>query len=256
MKSIRSELSLFEFTVASRAWKRARIDAVRLGPMLGLRVVGGTGWLMSRLCAGMVPVLFGGPLPDGPVERMKSAKSCIDSRGTRASLACGPEPERPWFVMDTGGARGTGPPGLAFACASGGCEWSPVVFVTERDLFKDEDLERSRVRVPGPLSPRAGACLLVRDVAKTAGDLLTSISRMFSGVSVYCSVWSFCRSSSKFRATSCARLAPLSSMLGTALNRVEEVDEGDSLAAGRARLGDSGEPRAAADGRSAGFSIV
>jgi hypothetical protein len=84
MKSISSELSLDVFTIASLAWSLGprRVSILELFVMecpLMLRAV-----FELPLNDPFVRVI---PAPGGPVERMKSAKSCIDSLGILASLA-------------------------------------------------------------------------------------------------------------------------------------------------------------------------
>ena len=71
---------------------------------------------------------------------------------------------------------------------------------------------------------------------------LTLVSRICSGVKVYCNVWSLFMSSSKLRLTSSEACGPLSSELRKLLS-LDAVDEGESPSVGRGALVDSGDPR-------------
>jgi hypothetical protein len=104
MKSINSELSLAEVTVASLAWSRARPTDPEAGRRVS--IFAGDAACVAPLVVwdGVGPPAAarlegGGPL--GPVERMNSANSCVDSLGTRASRAN--EPDRAFVDIETGG---------------------------------------------------------------------------------------------------------------------------------------------------------
>lgn len=154
MKSIRSELSSRLSTAASRACSRGRLfdDEMRLESKLCF--TGGGGPLTFRRGAGPLSAV-------GPVDLMKSAKSFIAvSRGTRASLACGP-PVRDRESVVLGGALGTKPLFLA----SGGCEFKPVARLTDMVLrmsIPETDLLRSPFK-----AVRASSLLL--DLGPTTG---------------------------------------------------------------------------------------
>ena len=101
MKSIRSELSFLVSTAASRGWYRARVLAVetrRAGMLLTTGLVG----------VGTLGLRTGALSPAGPVDLMNSAKSDVDSRGTRASRALG-LPTRTVEPASPGDERDTGP---------------------------------------------------------------------------------------------------------------------------------------------------
>jgi hypothetical protein len=104
IKSMRSELSSRPSTAASLAWRRGRfiVDETLRESMLFF--ADEIGPLRFRRGAG--PLLP----PGGPVVRMNSAKSMVDSRVTLASLACGAFARD--FAPALPGARGTGPVNL------------------------------------------------------------------------------------------------------------------------------------------------
>lgn len=132
--------------------------------------------------------------------RMNSANSSTDSRGILASRACGTAPR---FLLDieTGGGRA-----FSSAAISTGCDRKPVARVMEADLltsigfvdlvdFAEEAARSLEVwRASSPvlvlLMPdcrlRGEPYTRISESPSLVVDMvLTSISRIFSGVSVY-----------------------------------------------------------------------
>lgn len=141
MKSISSELPLFDATVASLAWRRARAIAL-LGRLLVLEAV--TGGLPFRAFVTLPVRTLGGVAfaPCGPVPRINSAKSMVESTGTLASRAAGPD--RDFMGIETGGFE-PGPVCFPLVYPSvGGCEFKPVDFDNDNVLLNEEDRDRER----------------------------------------------------------------------------------------------------------------
>lgn len=105
IKSIKSELSARLSTAASRGWCLKRLT------LLVVEARRESLWLEVGLAG--VPSFgtrYGLLSSAGPVDLINSAKSDVESGGTRASLAR--DPFRPVDTAKPGGARGMGPDGL------------------------------------------------------------------------------------------------------------------------------------------------
>lgn len=77
------------------------------------------------------------------MDRMKSAKSCSDSRGTRASLACGAAADRPFGGIETDEFEIDDAYFPVTGRSVGGWEPRLVCFVIDAVLLIEEDRDRS-----------------------------------------------------------------------------------------------------------------